>query len=76
MGRGAAFGDLDNDGDIDIVVNEKDRHAAVLRNDTPAKNHWVRLVLQDKRRTWGGEGRGGRGRKRGRGEGKRQGHRI
>ena len=49
VGRGAAFGDLDNDGDIDIVVNEKDRHAAVLRNDTPAKNHWVRLVLQGTR---------------------------
>ncbi len=46
VGRGAAFGDLDNDGDIDIVVNEKDGHAAVLRNDTPTKNHWVRLVLQ------------------------------
>ena len=46
VGRGAAFGDLDNDGDIDIVVNEKDRHAAVLRNDTPTKNHWIRLILQ------------------------------
>ena len=49
VGRGAAFGDIDNDGDIDIVVNEKDRHAAVLRNDTPTKNHWVRLVLQGTR---------------------------
>jgi hypothetical protein len=49
VGRGAAFGDLDNDGDIDIVVNEKDRPAAVLRNDTPAKNHWVRFVLQGTR---------------------------
>ncbi|APW62811.1 CRTAC1 family protein [Paludisphaera borealis] len=46
VGRGAAFGDLDNDGDVDIVINEKDRHAAVLRNDTPTKNHWVRLALQ------------------------------
>jgi enediyne biosynthesis protein E4 len=46
VGRGAAFGDLDNDGDIDIVVNEKDRHAALLRNDTPTKNHWIRLILE------------------------------
>jgi hypothetical protein len=49
VGRGAAFGDIDNDGDIDIVVNEKDRHAAVLRNDTPTRNHWVRLALQGTR---------------------------
>jgi hypothetical protein len=49
VGRGAAFGDLDNDGDIDIVVNEKDHRAAVLRNDTPTKNHWIRLVLQGTR---------------------------
>ncbi len=34
VGRGAAFGDLDNDGDIDIVVNHKDAAPAVLRNDT------------------------------------------
>jgi hypothetical protein len=49
VGRGAAFGDLDNDGDIDIVVNEKDRPAAVLRNDTPTKNHWIRLELRGTR---------------------------
>ena len=42
VGRGAAFGDLDNDGDIDIVVNHKDGPPAVLRNDTPAENHWIR----------------------------------
>ena len=46
VGRGAAFGDLDNDGDIDIVINEKDRPCAILRNDTPSANHWIRLVLQ------------------------------
>jgi hypothetical protein len=46
VGRGVAFGDLDDDGDVDIVVNDKDRPAAVLRNDTPTDNHWIRLALQ------------------------------
>ncbi len=46
VGRGAAFGDFDDDGDIDIVVNHKDGQAALLRNDTPpGDNHWVRLQL-------------------------------
>ncbi len=46
VGRGAAFGDLDNDGDIDIVVNHKDAPPAVLRNDTPMNgNTWIRLDL-------------------------------
>ena len=31
---------------IDIVVNHKDRPAALLRNDTKSPNHWVRLELQ------------------------------
>ena len=49
VGRGAAFGDLDDDGDIDIVVNHKDGPPAVLRNDTPTGNHWVRLELRGTR---------------------------
>jgi hypothetical protein len=45
VGRGAAFGDLDDDGDVDIVVNHKDAPPAILRNDTPSGHHWIRLVL-------------------------------
>jgi hypothetical protein len=46
VGRGAAFGDIDNDGDIDIVVNHKDAAPALLRNDTKSKNHWIRFALE------------------------------
>ena len=45
VGRGAAYGDLDNDGDIDIVVNHMDGAPAILRNDTPGDNAWICLTL-------------------------------
>ena len=46
VARGAAFGDFDNDGDVDMAINHKDGPAALLRNDTPpGPNHWTRLEL-------------------------------
>ncbi len=45
VARGAAFGDIDDDGDIDIVVSHMDAAPAVLRNDTPGQNRWIRLIL-------------------------------
>ena len=41
VARGAAFGDIDDDGDIDIVVNHMDAAPAILRNDTPRDNRWI-----------------------------------
>jgi hypothetical protein len=53
VSRGAAFGDYDNDGDVDLFVVNNNQRADLLRNDGPAErasrggaNHWlsVRLV--------------------------------
>ena len=39
--RGAAFGDLDNDGFIDVAVNCNDGTAVILRNRGSSGNHWL-----------------------------------
>jgi hypothetical protein len=44
-GRGAAFGDLFNDGKIDVVINPIDGPAVLLRNVNPDHHHWVALKL-------------------------------
>ena len=43
--RGAAFGDLFNDGKIDVVINPLDGHAILLRNVNSDHHHWVELKL-------------------------------
>jgi enediyne biosynthesis protein E4 len=53
--RGAAFGDLDNDGQIDVVVGVLDGFPLVLRNHG-TKNHWLGLSLTGSRANRSGIG--------------------
>ena len=39
--RGAAFGDIDNDGDIDILVLNRDDHVYMLINEAPKQGNWI-----------------------------------
>ena len=43
--RGIAFGDFDNDGDIDMLVVNLGEPPSLLRNDTSGKNHWIKIRL-------------------------------
>ncbi|HET8638191.1 MAG TPA: CRTAC1 family protein [Acidobacteriaceae bacterium] len=43
--RGAAFGDLFNDGRIDVVINNLDGPPTLLRDVDPGHNHWVEFRL-------------------------------
>ena len=44
-GRGAAFGDLFNNGKIDVVINPIDGPPVLLKNVNPDHHHWVELKL-------------------------------
>jgi enediyne biosynthesis protein E4 len=43
--RGCAFGDYDNDGDIDVVVNNMNDLPSLLRNDGGNKKNWIKIKL-------------------------------
>ena len=43
--RGCAFGDFDNDGDIDAIVWNMNEPPSLLRNDLKNGNHWLKLKL-------------------------------
>jgi hypothetical protein len=43
--RGVAFGDFDNDGDVDILIVNLNEPPSLLRNDVTAKHHWLKVKL-------------------------------
>ena len=45
VGRGAAFGDIDNDGDVDVLVANNNGQPRLLVNNIGNRNHWIGLRL-------------------------------
>jgi hypothetical protein len=43
--RGCAFGDFDNDGDLDILIVNLSEAPSLLRNDVSGNNHWLKVKL-------------------------------
>ncbi len=43
--RGCAFGDFDNDGDVDILAMNLNEPPSLLRNDVTGNNHWIKVKL-------------------------------
>src|SRR5581483_4028002 len=43
--RGCAFGDFDNDGDIDILIINLNEPPSLLRNDIRGDHHWLKIKL-------------------------------
>jgi hypothetical protein len=44
--RGCAFGDFDNDGDVDIVIINLNEPPSLLRNDLSGKANWIKIKLE------------------------------
>jgi enediyne biosynthesis protein E4 len=43
--RGCAFGDFDNDGDVDVLVMNMNAPPSLLRNDVTGGHHWLKVLL-------------------------------
>ena len=43
--RGCAFGDFDNDGDMDVLVMNMNEPPSLLRNDVSSGGHWLKVLL-------------------------------
>ena len=50
VGRGLAVGDLDNDGRLDVVINDLDGSPQILHNELPGAGHWLLIKLEGKGR--------------------------
>jgi len=44
--RGCAFGDFDNDGDVDVLVMNMNEPPSLLRNDVTGDGHWLKVLLE------------------------------
>jgi enediyne biosynthesis protein E4 len=49
VGRGAAFGDIDNDGDIDVLISNNNGRARLFLNQIGNRNHWLGIRLTGKK---------------------------
>ncbi len=47
VGRGAAYADIDSDGDLDIVIAQTGRPPRLLRNDQATGHHWIQFDIRD-----------------------------
>ena len=56
VSRGAAFGDVDNDGDVDVLVTANGGAARLLLNDAGGGRDWLQVRLQGVADTWEGAG--------------------
>jgi len=56
VSRGAAFGDHDADGDVDVLVTNLNRPPTLYRNDTEAPGAWLQVLLVGERSNKGGVG--------------------
>jgi hypothetical protein len=43
--RGCAFGDFDNDGDMDVLIVNQNEPPSLLRNDVTGNHHWIKIKL-------------------------------